>query len=463
MISAEESVAVAERYPVESVPPWHKRLRYRAAARATGRLINNRRLSESIARALLLRAKIPRTTLPSRLALLLVAARRAQSSSTRARLRAALQPYLQGEASDVWRTEKIGWGRYYGEFGEIGLQTALSTTLVLKAPGENGEKGVLYSSFEYNWMRLIASHDARAVLSDYLLVGASSWSPTDFAALANLAGLSSDPAFIGVSNLADMDAYAVMRPAIEPLPILASDWVNPDLYQPKPHADREIDILMVAHWGRFKRHWLLWEALRGMPRNLRVVLVGRNLPGRTENELRAEARSFGVRQDLECEINVPPQRVAELQCDARTSAIFSFREGSCVSTAESLFANSPVAMMQDAHVGSKAYINPRTGALFTRDRLSDQMTRFLEESSAYSPREWAVENISCHATSARLNRTLRDYSLGAGLPWTSDIAPLSWRYVPTYVHSADAARLQPAVEQLRERHGVELERFVPPA
>jgi hypothetical protein len=153
--------------------------------------------------------------------------------------------------------------RYYGDFGDIGRQRALTTSLVLKAPGPGGEKGVLYCSFEYNWMRIIAHHDARALLAEYSLVGASSWSPPDFTPLAAFGGISAEPLFIGISNLSDVEAYGMMRPTVEPLPILASDWVDPGAYAPRPHAERTIDLLMVAHWGRFKRHWLLWEALRG--------------------------------------------------------------------------------------------------------------------------------------------------------------------------------------------------------
>ena len=58
-----------------------------------------------------------------------------------------------------------------------------------------------------------------------------------------------------------------------------------------------------------------------------------------------------------------------------------------------------------------------------------------------------------------MNDQLRAHALGAGQPWTRDIAPLCWRYVPSYVDPADEARMAPAVEQLRADHGVELVKF----
>ncbi|HEX2573913.1 MAG TPA: hypothetical protein VH877_30470 [Polyangia bacterium] len=431
----------------------------RIQERAHEELTNNAALSELVGHALLAQSGLPFTSHAERLSALLKACRRTRLGPTRNLLRQQLEPFLVGDLTDVGRTHQVGWEQYCGPSGELRQCRALMTSLVLKAPRPGGEKGVLYCSFESNWMRLVAYYDARAILDDYYLVGASSWSPTDFGCMAAFAGLSRDPIFLGVSNLADMEQIGIMRPVVEPLPILASDWAHPDHFSPKPQRERTIDILMIATWSKLKRHRLLFEALRDMPRHLRVVLVGRNAPGRTEKEVRAEAREMGVPQDLELHTNLEIWEVAALQCDAKISTIFTRREGSCVAVAESLMADTPVAMMEEAHIGSKSYINPQTGVLLGRQHLGMQLEQFLAEREQYTPRKWAIENISCMRTSARLNAALRDWALRTGRPWTEDIAPLCWRYVPAYVNPADEERLRPAVEQLLHRHGVEIKKF----
>ena len=415
--------------------------------------------SELVGHAHLIKGTLPFQPDAQRLNSLLKAARWINLSASRLWLRYLFKPYVTGSKTDLARNERVGWQRYYGDFGRIAKQKALTTSLVLKAPGPRGEKGVLYSSFEYNWMRLLAHHDARAILNEYYLVGATSGARNDYASMIGFAGLSPDPIFIGVSNLAQVEPLCVLRPVIEPLPILASDWINPDHFKPKPHRDRTIDILMVAAWPRLKRHWLLFEALRNMPKHLRVVLVGRDGPGRHEREIRAEARQFGVRQDLEFHTNLEIDEVYALQCDARISAVFTRREGSCVAVPESLFAGSPVAMMQDAFIGSKAYINPQTGVLVRRHGLARQLQEFLEQSARYTARQWATDNISCKRTSARLNEMLKWWSLNSGRPWTTDIAPMCWRYVPSYVDLSDKLRLAPAVEHLANQYGLTLQEF----
>ena len=414
-------------------------------------------VSEAVGLAMLARASAPGVDPVRRARALLVAGRRIESAAGRKALRRAIEGTGVLADGSALREQRAGWERY--EEQDFDMRTPeLTTSLVLKEPGPGGEKGVLYCSFEYNWMRLLGHYDARKVLAEYFLVGASSWSPTDYVALANFAGLSRDPLFIGISNRSDVESYRLLAPVIEPVPLLASDWTHPGYYNPRPHAERDVDVLMVANFLPFKRHWLLFEALRRMRRDLRVVLIGIAAPGRTADVLRAEARAFGVPHDLEILSGVPNTVVGSYQERSKVQLIFSRREGSCVATAEALFAGCPVGMMQDAHVGSKAYINPRTGELFRRAGLARALGAFVERSAEFEPRAWADENITCWRSSDALNAQLRDYSRRAGLPWTRDIVPFCWRHVPAYATDEGERAMAPAVERLRRDPGVILKK-----
>ncbi len=305
-----------------------------------------------------------------KLALRTSAARRAESKFSRACVRSLLRPALfdQKKRND-WRQHQIGWDRYCGSSTGAQQEHELTTSLVLKEPGPGGEKGVLYSSFEFNWMRLIANHDASAFLNDYLLVGASSWSPGDHAVLASLQGLSADPAFIGISNKSDIDHYRLWEPGVRPLPITAGEWIDPNFYEPLPHAERDIDIIMVSHFDSWKRHWLLFDALRHMRTDLRIVLIGRNAGPRTEKDIWHEAYAYGVKQHIDVYKNLEIAEVSRYQCNARVATALSRREGSCVAVTEAMFADTPVLMMDDAHIGTRSFINRSTGRISSRRRL----------------------------------------------------------------------------------------------
>lgn len=429
-------------------------------ARIQPRALFDNAFVSALMAAVLLGLSVVSTSTDRKLRLLVSATRRIDTAVLRKIGTRLLRPWLQPERAEVWRKHRIGWERYFGEIANIAEDKALATTLLLKEPGRNGEKGVLYCSFEYNWMKLIANHDVRRFLQDYLLVGASSWSPSDHAVLASLCGLSDDPAFIGISNSSDIPQYSMFAPGIYPLPILASDWVDPNDFRPTPHAQRSIDIIMVSHFDSWKRHWLLFEALTTMRADLNVVLIGRNINGRTEHVLHNEANAMGVPQQLTIRRNLEIDEVMRLQCDAKISVSLSKREGSCVAVTEAMFADTPVAMMDDAHIGSRAYINPQTGRIVSRRKLAYRLTEMIEQSATFSPRAWAQEHVSAQATSAKLNTLLQQYSVQAGRPWTRDIAPMCWRYVPRYLNPADEIRLRPGVEQLRRQHGIILKEFL---
>jgi glycosyltransferase involved in cell wall biosynthesis len=425
-------------------------------ARLHGWRGQGRVLSELVGAWLIVRYRLRFGSLDRRLYGLLVACRRLSIGWLRRWLRAELGPWLCSDRAAALHAGRIAHALRRRDVAK----TALTTSLLIKEPGPDGEKGVLYSSVEDNWARLLVHHDARRFLSEYLLVGASSWSPTDYTVLAGFAGLSDDPIFVGISNPVDVAAYGVLHPVVSPVPIMASDWINPELYAPKPPARREIDIVMVANFARFKRHWVLFQALRRMRRDLRVALIGIRGPARGERELREEAKAFGAAQELEILTNVSIDVVTAYQCNARISVILSAREGSCVAVTESFFADTPVAMMRNAHVGSRAYINECTGVLLDDGDLARQLSAFIERSGSFTPRRWALEHVTCFHSTERLNALLRDHCVRAGRPWTRDITPMCWRYVPSYVNESDEREMKPALDRLRETHGIELERFV---
>ena len=401
----------------------------------------------------------PKAT-PRRLDALLKSCRRLSFPPSRRLLASQLKPFIQGEYKHLATEAQVGWERYGKNNREACSPRSLNQSLLLKAPGPNGEKGVIYVSFEYNWMRLVMDYDLRSIMKDYYIVCQTSWSPTDYAALIASSSLSTDPLFVGVSNFCDIDMIQILSPVAMPIPILACDWNDPNHFMPKPHANRSIDIVMLANWSRTKRHWLLFEALRKMPKELRVVFIGRDAPGRTVSDLRREAKLFGVKQDIEIHKNLENKEVAEVLCDSKISTILTKREGSCVAVTESMFSGTPVAMSVDGHVGAKAYINERTGILVRRNGLARQLMQFLETSQHYSPRTWAIENISSEITSERLNKILREYAHSSGQPWTRDIAKLCWKYVPDYLYSTDKANLRSAVSDLKTNFGVVMDEFL---
>ena len=362
----------------------------------------------------------------------------------------ALEELQESMESPTWRAEQVGWDRYQEQLTD----PKLSRTVVLKAPGANGEKGVILITFEYNWLRLLAGvPDLSALERDYDLIFSTSSSPTNYQMLALAISSLRGPVYVQACNYDEIQEIEAVHPRLRCLPMLPCDWLEPSLFSPREFADRDIDVLMIANWDLVKRQWHFFEALKSMDPTLRIVMVGQKA-GKFDLEFaKTTARLFGAPQQIEFHQSLSIEEVAELQCRSKISTIFSRREGCCVAVTESLFANSPVALLKDAHIGPKSYINSKTGVLLDRRRnVGHQLQAFLERAHEFDARAWALENISTEASTKKLNEFLRAQAEKEGRPWTTDLLAPCWRAHPTLKYNAKAETMRPTYEELHQAY-----------
>lgn len=375
----------------------------------------------------------------------------AEEKGLRGQILKALNQGPGVENAAVWREVVLRQPRY----AEIIRQsTQLSRSIVLKAPGEGGEKGVLLMTFEYNWARLLLglTDEEMAWLDEhYDLVLSTSWSPTDYALLALALSRTRSRLYVQSCNYGEIAAIEGFHPRLQCLETLPCDWINPGLYEPKAAAERTTDIVMVANWGEFKRHWELFRALAHMPQDLKVVLIGQPEPGRSKAFIRELARQFGARQEMEIFESLPIAEVARHQGQAKVSVILTRREGCCVAAVESLFAGCALAMREDAHVGPLAYINGQTGLRLRPGRIHEDLMTLLQTAEALEPARWAREHLANERSHAKLNALLRGEAAQAGRPWTRDLALPQWRPHPTFAREIEKEELRPAYEDLNRR------------
>jgi hypothetical protein len=146
--------------------------------------------------------------------------------------------------------------------------------IILKPPISRAEKGILYVTFEDQWLRLLRGGQASGVAERYDLLLGPTWSPPHDLPLLVAARLWPGPLYTLLSNLDDAATMRRLSDRLVPVPLLASSWVNPDAYRGYLGSAKEYDILMVANFAPYKRHWLFFQMLRGLPRRYRVLLLG---------------------------------------------------------------------------------------------------------------------------------------------------------------------------------------------
>jgi hypothetical protein len=317
------------------------------------------------------------------------------------------------------------------------------------------EKGVLFVSFEQEWFKLVQHCDLQEFNERYSLVIAPSSSPHN---LVNYVFPAVYPGkvFTLLSNESDKAVLPGVANNLVIVPLYASQWVLPELFRPLPPDQRDVDLIMVANFAKVKRHFALFAALRKMPRHLRVLLVGQNQDGRTAETIKREAEYFGVADRFTVQSNVSYPRVSAALCRSRASVVLSRREGSCVVVAESLFANTPVALLATAEIGSRAFINPATGRFLPDGNLPLELTKLVEGAGDYQARAWAENTISCFRSTSTLNELLRKHAIADGQEWTQDIASLCWKPDPRLVHRSDVVQMQPSRLDMKERFGIDV-------
>ena len=300
-------------------------------------------------------------------------------------------------------------------------EQTLIRSIVLKKYISEKEKGIILVSFENQLEKLAKLSTLNALEKEYQIVFLPSWQPFYSTAFYNFLSRFKEPFWIMPSSTRDMKLCETVGPLCLPLPFQASSWVDGDRYMTS-HRIKDIDIVMLANFSKYKRHWLLFEALSELSDNLKVVIAGRPLGDRNKESLISEANVFGV-ADRICIIENPSnEEVRDLLSRSKMFCALSHKEGSYIAVVESLFAGAPVVMYQNAIIGSKDFINSETGILINSiEKLSECIKYLLKNYSKYDTENWAKSNISAKINSDKLNSIFKKHSLLMGNQWTCDV------------------------------------------
>ena len=351
--------------------------------------------------------------------------------------------------------ENLEWDAISGESDSPEIRKGI----ILKAPVSENEKGVILISFEGQWLRLFRYGNLEKLAKDYHLVLASSWSPPQDLRFTLADRLWPGQYFHQMSNLDDTEAFARIAPKGVPVQLLASSWVHPKVFDVSEPVEKEFDMVMLANFAEYKRHFLLFKAMKGMKKKRRVLLLGKKMQGRTKETILNEAAAYGVADRIVIREGLPDGEMIRSLRSGKISLIFSGNEGSCVAVVEAMFADVPVAIFEDAIIGSKAYINEDTGVLLNTRDMSQQLENAIDRHEHFSPRNRVMQDkLSCFGSTERLNEVLRDTTTKWGDQWTRDIAVHYWRPDPTFVSEDDIEATDHAYLEFESKYGISLTR-----
>lgn len=306
--------------------------------------------------------------------------------------------------------------------------------LVLKPWCGPHEKGVLFLNFDETVDKFFSLFDVERVAEKYrIVVEPSAWGYQQ-ARMFLLRGLATD-VIIEAQYQQDYEYIDSLGGALKPIRLGAGDWADPELFQSGRNVEKKYDLVMIANWLKWKRHKLLFRAMRELQDKIgRVALIGYPIEGRTSEEIRSLAQRYGIEKKIDLFENISALEVGRIIRSAKTGVMLSKKEGANRGIYECFFSDVPV-ILSSCNIGvNREHVNKMTGVLAADRDLSAVILHMVENYDRFRPRDWAMKHTSAENSSTRLNGFLQKLGELSGEIWTQDIFPKKNSPTPIYLH-----------------------------
>lgn len=295
--------------------------------------------------------------------------------------------------------------------------------LVLKSPREN-EKGVIVIDYSFALPLFTKFFDIHQITQQYHLVFEPSWS--GYCDLDILCYAQYDfPVFVQAFEPRDTAFIHSTQSNLIPVPISANWWVDHRVMKPLSSVKKDVDIIMIASWAWFKRHYRFFSALgrlRSQGEKLRVVLIGYPIDS-TQDDIFMLAKHFGIHQQVEMYEWLSPEEVNQQLNRAKVNIVWSRKEGVNRTIIEGMFAGVPCILREGFNYGYHyPYINAQTGCFSSERALPEQLLWMVQNYQQFSPRDWVMANMTCQRATEILGEAIKSRTLEHGENWTRDLA-----------------------------------------
>ena len=322
--------------------------------------------------------------------------------------------------------------------GETGVD--LSRLRVLKPYFGPDEKGVIHVMFSDVISALPRRVNLATLNSYFRLVLEPSWAGICDPGILQYA-CTQYANIVMAPDTADYEFIKRISSRLVPVALGSCDWVNPEIASPYLGADKKFDIVMNAIWAPWKRHHVLFSAMRRMRHRPRVALIGVGWGGGNIDRIARLARYYGVEKSITIFERIPYSMVMEVVCSSKCSVLLSLKEGANRALAESMFCDVPVLLLSEYVGGGEKNVVRETGVISPERDLTQWLDQFIAGNLAFSPREWALRNISCFVSTSTLNQKLCEVAVQDGEGWTRDIAVRANSPESRYVYDSDEVAL----------------------
>ncbi|MBU2986848.1 glycosyltransferase [Saccharophagus degradans] len=302
----------------------------------------------------------------------------------------------------------------------IGDKVGKKRALILKAPRFDSrlhvvEKGVLLIKFSTTFKFYLQNIDCEKLLECFHIVLEPSWAGY---CLPEIIGWTKydQKIIIECSEVQDYEFIKKLNSNLIPVRFGSSDWVDHRVFYPK-ETNKIYDVIYISNYNSIKRNHAYLKAIKNIRiPNFKAALVC-NSWGDCKDNVQTLIDFYGLSKSLDVFEALKQSELNDLLNKSKLNVLLSLKEGSNRSIFESMFSGIPAIVLKDNVGVNKEYINCSTGKLIDSRNLEAEIIDVSNNYLDYSPREWALENISTYATKRKLDEELKFLAEEEGLEW----------------------------------------------
>jgi glycosyltransferase involved in cell wall biosynthesis len=293
----------------------------------------------------------------------------------------------------------------------VSLAEAAGRSIVVKWPEiENGvcnKKGILIITFTRTFSFYLRCIKLRRLEEYFYIVLEPSWSGyADPDILAFIGRV--EKVIVQASELQDRALLNGFPETFVACSFGASDWVDYNRFSPS-ECEKMYDSVYVANTNPLKRIKRYLDAIKSIVNSGHSDYVGYLVCsswGGAEKLVSKIVESYGLKANVRLAFDLSTEQVVQALNESKVNILLSYKEGSNRSLFESIFCNVPVICLYENVGVNKAYINEHTGALIFDSMLEETLVWMRTGYNNFSPRRWAVNNISPSVTNNKLSEIL---------------------------------------------------------
>jgi glycosyltransferase involved in cell wall biosynthesis len=329
-----------------------------------------------------------------------------------------------------------------------------SRTLVLKLPtvseGRIIEKGAIIVKFTETFAPIYQLVDIPLLSKYFRIILEPSWVGYSLPEILIWANRGADKVVVLSPYQDDFDLLSRLDTNLVPVPLGASDWVNPTIFN-RCDSEKIYDSIYVANFNPMKR---VDRYLRAVVRvskersNYRAALVCAGV-GPSRHEVLETIKWAASKADIDYLGGVNHSRLNELFNKSKVNVLLSLREGANKVLTEGMFAGTPGLLIAENMGVNRVNINNETGRIVPDAELEKALIWFSDNYHHYQPRRWAETHISPIASTHVLSQRLKEIEITEGRIWTKDPTPKVNQPELGYLNPADNWLLEKRVPLLQ--------------